>query len=147
MRNGISQEWKRSVITPILKQKGDPLMCGNYRGIKLLSHCLKLLERMIEARLSLIVNIKQNQYGFQKGRSTAEPRFCLRILQEKFREFNRDLHMVFVDLEKAYKTIPWDLIWYCLRRRVCLKDTSGPSKICTRTVQPKSGQPVVTSKL
>ena len=60
MRNGIPQEWRTSVITPIFKQKGDPLMCGNYWGIKLLSHCLKLLERVIEARLRLIVKIKQN---------------------------------------------------------------------------------------
>jgi len=39
---GIPEEWRRSKITPIYKQKGDPLDCGNYRGIKLLSHCLKL---------------------------------------------------------------------------------------------------------
>lgn len=42
MRNGIPHEWRKSKITPIFKQKGDPLSCGNYRGIKLLCHSLKL---------------------------------------------------------------------------------------------------------
>ena len=97
----IPQEWRESVITPIYKEKGDPLECGDYRGIELLSHCLKLLERIIEQRIRGLVKIKENQYGFQKGKSTTEPMFCLRILQEKFRERSRDLHMVFVDLEKA----------------------------------------------
>lgn len=30
--------------------------------------------------------------------------FCLRILQEKFREYNSDLHMAFADAEEAYNT-------------------------------------------
>jgi len=56
----IPPDWRESTITPIYKQKGDPLDCGNYRGIKLLSHCLKLLERIIEQRIRELVTIKQN---------------------------------------------------------------------------------------
>ena len=100
--NGIPPEWRKSKITPLYKQKGDPLNCSNYRGIKLLSNCLKLWDRVIKARLRDMTKISNRLYGFQKGKSTTQPMVFLRILQEKMREHQRDLHMVFVDLEKAY---------------------------------------------
>jgi hypothetical protein len=103
--NGIPPEWRRSKITPLYKQKGDPLNCSNYRGIKLLSHCLKLWEQVIEARIREMSKISGRQYGFQKGKSTTQPMFCLRALQEKLREHQKDLHMFIVDLEKAYDTV------------------------------------------
>ena len=106
-----------SNIIPSYEQKGDHLNCSNYRGIKLLSHCLKLLEQVIEARLRDMTKISNRLYGFQKGKSTIQPMFFLRILQENMGEHKRDLHMVFVDLEKAYVMVPRDLIWYCLRKR------------------------------
>ena len=42
------QEWRYSTIIPLYKNKGDAQNCNNYRGIKLLSHTMKLWERVIE---------------------------------------------------------------------------------------------------
>jgi hypothetical protein len=67
----------------------------------LLSHCFKLLERVIEARLRGLVHISDRQYGAQKGKSTTHAMFYLRILQEKMRKHQKDIHMVFIDPEKS----------------------------------------------
>ena len=45
------EEWRSSVVIPIYKNKGDAQECENYRGIKLLSHTMKLWERVINQRL------------------------------------------------------------------------------------------------
>ena len=50
MADVIPDSWKKSKLTPIFKNKGDILECNNYRGIKLMSHFMKLWERIIEAR-------------------------------------------------------------------------------------------------
>ena len=42
------EEWRDSVLVPVFKNKGDILDCGNYRGIKLMAHTLKMWERVIE---------------------------------------------------------------------------------------------------
>jgi len=43
----IPEDWKSSVVLPIYKGKGDPIECGSYRGIKLLEHAIKVLERIL----------------------------------------------------------------------------------------------------
>ena len=95
------EEWRRSVLIPIYKNKGDAQCCENYREIKLMSHTMKVWGRIIEARLRDRVEISKQQYGFMPGKGTTNAMFALRMLMEKYREGQRELHCVFVDLEKV----------------------------------------------
>ncbi|KAK3570189.1 hypothetical protein QTP86_016499, partial [Hemibagrus guttatus] len=121
------EEW-RSVLVPIFKNKGDVQSCSNYRGMKLMSHTMKVWERVVEARLRKVVEICEQQYGFMPRKSTTDAIFALRILMEKYRDGQRELHCVFVDLEKAYDSVPREELWYCMRK-------SGVAKKYVRVVQ------------
>ena len=52
-------ERRRSVFVPLYKGKGDIKECGNYEGIKLMSHTMKLWERVIKARIRKEVTIAE----------------------------------------------------------------------------------------
>ena len=100
MSERMPEEWRSSVLISIYKNKGDAQCCGNYRGIKIMSPKMKVWERIIEARLRDSVEISKQQYGFMPEKGTTDAMFALRMLMEKYREGQRELHCVLVDLEK-----------------------------------------------
>ena len=109
--------WRKSILVPIFKGKGDVQECGNYRGIKLMSHSMKIWEKVIEKRLRSETTVSRNQFGFMPGKSTMEPIFCMRQIVEKYREKKRKLCVVFIDLEKAYDRVPREVLEWTLKKK------------------------------
>ena len=97
----IPTDWSRSWLVNVYKGKGDALECGSYRGIKLVEHAMKVLERVIERRVRNIVKIDSMQFGFMAGKSTTDAIFIVRQLQEKY--FRRSIW-------RGIKSFGW-LLW------------------------------------
>jgi Reverse transcriptase (RNA-dependent DNA polymerase) len=143
--NKMLDEWRKSILVPIFKNKGDIQSCTNYKGIKLMSHTMKLWERVIEYRLRKLTTVSKNQFDFMPGRSTMEEIFLIRQVMERHREQKKDLHMIFIDLEKAYDKIPRNIMWWTLKRKLVptkyvtlIKDMYTNVVICVRACDGES---------
>ena len=58
----------------------------------------------MEGRLREIVErrLGEEQYGYRKNRSTTDLLFALRMTVEKGWEYDRTIHIAFIDLRKAF---------------------------------------------
>ena len=84
-RGKIPEEWRNGLIVPVWKRKEDVHDPGKYRGIMLLSHVLKVLERILDGRIRRIVECEmgEEQQCFRRGGGMADGMFTLRQLVEK----------------------------------------------------------------
>ena len=84
----IRDELNVSEIVTLFK-KGDPLDCGNYRPISLLSHVYKLLMKVVYTGIKkdLIVALPIQQAAYQPGHSTTEQIQTIQKFIEKLIEF------------------------------------------------------------
>ena len=114
--NVIPKDWEESYILNLFKSKGDALVRGNYRGLKLLEQVLKVLERIMEVFIREKVNIDDMQFGFMPGRGTTDAIFILRQMQEKYIAKDKVLYFAFVDLEKAFDRVPCEVVWWALHK-------------------------------
>ncbi|XP_065315659.1 uncharacterized protein LOC135924529 [Gordionus sp. m RMFG-2023] len=64
-----------------------------------------------------IIEIGDTQFGFMPGRSTTDTIHAIRQMSEKYREKNKKLHMVILDLKRAFDRISRKLIWWALRQK------------------------------
>ena len=112
----IPTDWQESYIVNLYKGKGDALNRGNYRGLKLIEQTMKVLERVVEGLIRQRVEIDEMQCGFMSGRGTTDVIFIVRQLQEKHLAAYKLHYMAFIDLEKAFYRVQWDVIWWAMRK-------------------------------
>ena len=80
--------------------------------------------------------IGNEQFGFMPGRGTTGAIFAVRQLMEKHREKQKGLHMVFIDLEKAYDRVPSQEVWRCIREKGVPENYVRIVRICTKKREP-----------
>ena len=90
--------------------------CGSYRGIKLLEHSMKVVERIFEHRIWQQIEIDDMQFGFTKGKGTTDAIFISRQMQENFRVKGKMLYFGFVDLDKAFDRVPREVISWAMHK-------------------------------
>ena len=63
------EECRDSVLIQSVKNKGDDIQsCSNNRDRELISHSMKLWERVVERRLRSELTFNEQQYGFMSGK-------------------------------------------------------------------------------
>ena len=111
----VPQDWSDALLIPIPK-KGTLSKCDNWRGIALLDVVGKVAARIVQERLQIVAEeeLPESQCGFRKGRGCSDMVFTVRQLVEKSWEHRTKSFLVFIDLKKAYDSVPREALWMAL---------------------------------
>lgn len=105
----IPESWKRSLVVPIPKNGAASADPQNYRPISLTSCVSKIMERMVNRRLTTYLTENQSldsrQFAFQRGRGTGTYHAVLgQVLDDALRA-NLHVDLAALDLSKAYNRV------------------------------------------
>ncbi|XP_047492300.1 uncharacterized protein LOC125041405 [Penaeus chinensis] len=94
----------------------DVLECSTNRTISLISHCSKILLKVISGRLKVKLDeeIADEQCGFRANKGTRDQILNLKQIMEKHRERCHNLYMCFIDYRKAFDTVDHETLWRAL---------------------------------
>ena len=93
------QDWKRSVFTPISK-KGNVKECSNFHTIAFISHAIKVMLKILQARFQQYRNYFQTFKLDLEKAEEPEIKLLTHWIVEKAREFHKNI--CFIDYAKAF---------------------------------------------
>ena len=95
-----------------LYKKGKVENPANYRPISLLDTLYKIFTSLIQNRMANAIDhrLSNLQYGFRKTRSTSQPLFIARRIQDFAEAAGDKLFLVFLDWEKAFDKIDREMM-------------------------------------
>ena len=115
----IPQSWREATMIPVLKKGKHKNKATSYRPISLLSCTGKLMERMVNTRLTWHLESKnilvKEQAGFRQNMSTEDQvTYIAQKIEDGFQNKQHTL-TVWVDMEKAFDKVWKDGLRYKLR--------------------------------
>jgi hypothetical protein len=105
----------RTAVLVALPKKPGATAWTDHRGITLLSVAGKVLTRVMYNRAKA-APIREGQHGFRRNNSTQEAILVLKLAMEKARRTGQPICLTFVDLAKAYDSVPRSLLWDTARK-------------------------------
>ena len=100
-------------VMPLFK-KDDHTLCSNYQPISLLSNPIKIIERLIQARLTLFLNsnsiLFEKHFDFRHSHSTTHALIEITENIKQVCDSGQYVCGVFLDLQKAFGTVDYDIL-------------------------------------
>ena len=83
----------------------------------LISHTSKVILKILQARLQQFVNweLSYVQAGFGRGRGTGDQITYILWINEKAREFQKNIYFCFIDYAKAFDCVDHNNVWKILK--------------------------------
>jgi hypothetical protein len=107
--------------------------CENYRGISLLNTTYKLLSNILLNRLNPYIKkvVGDYQASFMLGKSRIDQIHLVKQVVEMSHEFDKDIHLLFVDFKAAYDSINREKLWEVMGKLGIPAKLTRVIKACT----------------
>jgi hypothetical protein len=100
--------WSQAIVIPIFK-KGDPSSVKNYRPISLCSVPCKIMESIINDKITVFLKthnlIHKNQHGFMKNKSCSTQLVKCKNIWSKFLDSHIPTDIIYIDFSKAFDSV------------------------------------------
>jgi ribonuclease HI len=108
LANYIPRSWRQSIISEIPKP-GDPKDMNNLRPISLINCIYKIYSNILTLRLSNYFEsnnfFSELQGGFRKEHSCIDMIKVLTSIFEDSRQYKNDIHVLYIDIRKAFDSV------------------------------------------